>query len=185
DARRRAGGLALPRGAAAGDVAVAGRAPFGEVDHGQPGGDAGGVEAPRPGGAQQYGPPRPRGADPAALRGAEQRRGGPGPGDQAVGGGQPLRAGPQAAQGRVPGNVGRHRGDLGLSDNDPSSADLLGHIADEFVEVFRQGRRPSVEEFVRRYPEQADEIRDMLPALVLMEEAKSADDTSSQRRRAK
>ena len=44
------------------------------------------------------------------------------------------------------------------------------------MEAFRQGKRPSVEEFARRYPEHADEIREMLPALVLMEKAKSADD---------
>src|SRR5262245_30931250 len=63
-----------------------------------------------------------------------------------------------------------------MSDNDPSDADPFGAIADEFVEGFRQGKRPSVEEFVRRYPEHADEIREMLPALVLMEKAKAADD---------
>jgi WD40 repeat protein/serine/threonine protein kinase len=72
-----------------------------------------------------------------------------------------------------------------MSDNDPSAADPFGQIADEFVAAFRQGKRPSVEEFARRYPAHADEIRDMLPALVLMEKAKSADDTSGQRRRAK
>jgi hypothetical protein len=59
-----------------------------------------------------------------------------------------------------------------MTDNDPSSADLLGQIADEFVAAFRQGKRPSVEEFARRYPEHADEIRELLPALVLMEKAK-------------
>src|SRR5262249_14597554 len=57
----------------------------------------------------------------------------------------------------------------------PSVADPFGRIADEFVEAFRQGQRPSVEEFARRYPEHADEIRDMLPALALMEQAKAAD----------
>src|SRR5881398_419791 len=74
-----------------------------------------------------------------------------------------------------------HRGDLGMIDNDLSSADPFGEIADEFVEAFRQGKRPSVEEFARRYPEHADEIRDMLPALVLMEKAKSADDNPESR----
>ena len=59
-----------------------------------------------------------------------------------------------------------------MSDNDPSAADPFGQIADEFVEAFRQGKRPSVEEFARRYPEHADEIREILPALVLMEKAK-------------
>jgi eukaryotic-like serine/threonine-protein kinase len=71
-----------------------------------------------------------------------------------------------------------------MSDNDASAADPLGQIADEFVEAIRQGQRPSVEEFARRYPEHADEIRDMLPALALMEQAKSADDTPGQRRQA-
>jgi hypothetical protein len=71
-----------------------------------------------------------------------------------------------------------------MNDNDLSAADPFGQIADEFVQAFRQGKRPSVEEFVRRYPEHADQIRDMLPALVLMEKAKSGDDSSGQGRQA-
>src|SRR5207253_9583034 len=71
-----------------------------------------------------------------------------------------------------------------MIDDSASAADPLGPIADEFVEAFRQGKRPSVEEFARRYPEQAAEIRDMLPALVLMERARSSDDTPDQRRQA-
>jgi WD40 repeat protein/serine/threonine protein kinase len=67
-----------------------------------------------------------------------------------------------------------------MSDTNPSAADPLGQIADEFVEAFRQGQRPSVEEFARRYPAHADEIRDMLPALVLMEQAKAPDQTSGE-----
>src|SRR5262249_26567114 len=61
------------------------------------------------------------------------------------------------------------------SDNDPSVADPFGQIADEFVEAFRQGQRPSVEEFARRYPEHAAEIREILPALALMEKAKASE----------
>src|SRR5262249_26213866 len=68
-----------------------------------------------------------------------------------------------------------HRGGLGMTDHDPSAADPLGPIADEFVEALRQGKRPSVEEFARRYPALAGELRDMLPALPLMEKAKSAE----------
>src|SRR5262249_33227993 len=71
-----------------------------------------------------------------------------------------------------------------MSDNDPSDADPFGAIADEFVEGFREGKRPSVEEFARRYPEHADEIREMLPALVLMEKAKSADDATGEEAKA-
>jgi hypothetical protein len=36
-----------------------------------------------------------------------------------------------------------------MSNSDPSAADPLGQIADEFVDAFRQGQRPSVEEFAR------------------------------------
>ena len=72
-----------------------------------------------------------------------------------------------------------------MSDNDPPGAAPLGLIADEFVQAFRQGKRPSVEEFARRYPEHADEIHEILPALVIMERAKSADGTSGQRRQAR
>jgi WD40 repeat protein/serine/threonine protein kinase len=71
-----------------------------------------------------------------------------------------------------------------MSHKDPSEVDPFGQIADEFVEAFRQGQHPSVGEFARRYPEHADEIREILPTLVLMEKAKSADDTSGQSRRA-
>ncbi len=69
-----------------------------------------------------------------------------------------------------------------MSDDNPSMADPFGAIADEFVQAFRQGKRPCVEEFARRYPAHADEIREMLPALVLMEEAKSGNDSTGQRR---
>ena len=63
-----------------------------------------------------------------------------------------------------------------MIDDDLSSAeDPLGQIADEFVEVFRKGENPSVEEFARRYAGLADEIREILPTLVLMEKAKSAE----------
>jgi hypothetical protein len=69
-----------------------------------------------------------------------------------------------------------------MINDDPSTADPLGQIADEFVEALRQGQRPSVEEFAQRYPAHADEIRDMLPALVLMEKAKAPDDTPGEPR---
>jgi WD40 repeat protein/serine/threonine protein kinase len=67
-----------------------------------------------------------------------------------------------------------------MVDNDSSMADPFGAIADEFVEAVRQGKRPSVEEFAQRYPEHADAIREMLPALVLMEKAKSVGDPPGQ-----
>jgi serine/threonine protein kinase/WD40 repeat protein len=63
-----------------------------------------------------------------------------------------------------------------MSDINPSAADPIGEIADAFVEAFRQGKRPSVADFAGRYPEYADELREILPALVLMEKAKSPED---------
>jgi hypothetical protein len=69
-----------------------------------------------------------------------------------------------------------------MNDSSPSAADPFGQIADEFVAAFRQGKRPSVEEFIRRYPEHAEEIREILPTLVLMEKARSAEDTDDPRR---
>src|SRR5262245_63319415 len=71
--------------------------------------------------------------------------------------------------------LGTEPGDGVMGDNDPSMADPFGRIADEFVDAFRQGQRPSVGEFARRYPVHADQIRDMLPALVLMEKAKASE----------
>src|SRR5262249_46740745 len=62
-----------------------------------------------------------------------------------------------------------------MSDNDLSVADPFGRIADECVEAYRQGKRPSVEEFAQHYPDHADAIREILPALVLMEKAKASE----------
>jgi serine/threonine protein kinase/WD40 repeat protein/tetratricopeptide (TPR) repeat protein len=72
-----------------------------------------------------------------------------------------------------------------MNDNSPSAADPFGQIADEFLEALRQGQSPSVEEFARRYPEQAEQIRDMLPALVLMEQAKATEDSAGQQNQPK
>jgi WD40 repeat protein/serine/threonine protein kinase len=74
----------------------------------------------------------------------------------------------------------RHRWNLRMSDTDSSAADPLTQIFDEFVEAVRRGERPSVEEFARRYPAHADEIRDMLPALVHLEKAKAVLDAPKQ-----
>src|SRR5262249_43121635 len=48
-----------------------------------------------------------------------------------------------------------------------------------------QGKQPSIEEFARRYPAHAARVRQVLPALVLMEKAKAADDASGPRRPAR
>jgi serine/threonine protein kinase len=59
------------------------------------------------------------------------------------------------------------------------SREFVEEIADEFMQRFRRGERPSVEEYVRRYPKQADEIRALFPALILMEEMAPDDDSGN------
>jgi serine/threonine-protein kinase len=45
---------------------------------------------------------------------------------------------------------------------------LVGEVADEFTDRLRRGERPEVEEYVRRHPALAEELRDVLGALVAM-----------------
>ena len=62
-----------------------------------------------------------------------------------------------------------------------SSADRdpLDRLAEEFVARYRAGERPSLTEYADRLPERADEVRDLFPALVEMEQLKpvTADQT--------
>jgi serine/threonine protein kinase/WD40 repeat protein len=47
---------------------------------------------------------------------------------------------------------------------------LLDQLAEEFAERFRRGERPSLQEYTDRYPELADDIRELFPAMVKMEQ---------------
>src|SRR5579871_3522931 len=49
---------------------------------------------------------------------------------------------------------------------------LLNQLADEFAARYRRGERPSLADYVEKYPELADDIRDLFPALVGMERVK-------------
>jgi WD40 repeat protein/serine/threonine protein kinase/Flp pilus assembly protein TadD len=54
---------------------------------------------------------------------------------------------------------------------DPSSEQsLLDELAEDFVARRRRGEGPSVEEYVEKYPALAEQIRDLFPALSMMEE---------------
>jgi len=46
----------------------------------------------------------------------------------------------------------------------------IDELAESFVGRFRNGERPTVEEYAVKYPEIADELRELLPALVLLEQ---------------
>ena len=47
---------------------------------------------------------------------------------------------------------------------------LLDQLAEEFAARFRRGERPSLKEYTDRYPDLADDIRELFPALVKVEQ---------------
>src|SRR5262249_21111319 len=53
------------------------------------------------------------------------------------------------------------------ADEDPVDA-----LAEEFARRWRAGERPTVEEYARRYPQWEDEIRAVLPGVLMMEQLK-------------
>jgi hypothetical protein len=55
-----------------------------------------------------------------------------------------------------------------------SDRDPIEMLADSFLARFRRGERPSVEDYAAQHPELADEIRELLPALVMLEQDKPA-----------
>ena len=53
---------------------------------------------------------------------------------------------------------------------DQTTDSLIDRLADEFVHRFRRGERPVVVEYLKQYPELADEICDLFPALIMLED---------------
>jgi serine/threonine protein kinase len=49
---------------------------------------------------------------------------------------------------------------------------LLARLADEFADRYRRGERPPLHEYIDRYPDLADDIRELFPAMVEIELAK-------------
>jgi serine/threonine protein kinase len=64
--------------------------------------------------------------------------------------------------------------------NEPTTVrDGFDELADSFVGRLRAGERPSVEDYARRCPEMADELRELLPTLALLEQHATPDDATS------
>jgi serine/threonine protein kinase/Flp pilus assembly protein TadD len=60
-----------------------------------------------------------------------------------------------------------------MPSEDPSrDYDLLDRLIEEFNERFRKGERPSLKEYCDRHPELADDLRELLPAMAEVEQAK-------------
>src|SRR5437764_13610664 len=50
----------------------------------------------------------------------------------------------------------------------------VDRLAEEFLQRHRRGERPALAEYLQRYPEWAEEIREVFPALMMMEQLKPA-----------
>ena len=56
-----------------------------------------------------------------------------------------------------------------------SDRDSWELVAESFLARYRTGERPSIDEYATRYPELADQVRRLMPALVMMEQDLSLD----------
>jgi serine/threonine protein kinase/tetratricopeptide (TPR) repeat protein len=63
-----------------------------------------------------------------------------------------------------------------MSASESRSAVVL-ELAEEFLERYRQGERPSLKEYIDRHPELAAEIKEVFPAMALMENVALADES--------
>src|SRR5262249_28303724 len=63
----------------------------------------------------------------------------------------------------------------GVSPMSPDNSErfvLLNHLADEFAERYRRGERPPLQEYIDRHPDLAEDINDLFPAMVEMEQVR-------------
>jgi len=58
------------------------------------------------------------------------------------------------------------------ADDESQRYKLIDALAEEFARRFRRGEYPSLQEYIDRYPELADDIRELLPALAEVERVK-------------
>jgi serine/threonine protein kinase len=63
------------------------------------------------------------------------------------------------------------QGNLYIADSDSRLNPMAG-LADEFLERYRRGEQPALSDYTRRHPSLADQIRDLFPALMMLEEAR-------------
>ncbi len=58
-----------------------------------------------------------------------------------------------------------------------SRSGVVVELAEEFLERYRQGQRPSLKEYIDRQPGLADEIREVFPAMAMMERIALVDES--------
>ena len=112
----------------------------------------------------------------------QQRRVRAGAGAGRVGGDQALPPGLETAQGHPLRPAGRADGGLVMNDGSmaaPDDDDPLGPVVESFLDRFRRGERPALTELIARHPELAGEIRELIPALVELEQLGELDRRAS------
>src|SRR5262249_52990678 len=125
-----------------------------------------------PGGAQRPRPDGPRSPFLALFRGVEPGRNRPGARHPGVGSRQTRHPRPQAPQ-ENPRRPARGTGEhLTMATDSSARYVLLNRLADEFAERYGRGERPSVQEYLDKHPDLADDILDLFPALVEIEQVK-------------
>src|SRR5207302_5870483 len=60
-----------------------------------------------------------------------------------------------------------------------SNRDPVEQLLESFLARWRRGERPGLEEYATRCPERADEIRELFPAMLEMEQLKAADEVAT------
>jgi Protein kinase domain len=58
-----------------------------------------------------------------------------------------------------------------------SRSGIVLELAEEFLERYRKGQRPPLKEYIDRHPELAEEIREVFPAMAMMEKIALADES--------
>jgi serine/threonine protein kinase/WD40 repeat protein len=66
-----------------------------------------------------------------------------------------------------------------MTSPDRSQCELIDQLAEEFVQRYRRGERPPLKEYLDKYPELANDIRALFPALVEMEQVKADPGTTT------
>jgi len=59
-----------------------------------------------------------------------------------------------------------------MIDQESKRYDLIDQLAEEFAARYRRGEHPALQEYIDRYPDLADDIRELLPALAEVEQVK-------------
>jgi eukaryotic-like serine/threonine-protein kinase len=59
-----------------------------------------------------------------------------------------------------------------MNPSSSSDQDTVDRLAEEFVARHRRGEHPDLAEYTQRFPQYAEAIRDLFPALVLIEQVK-------------